>query len=129
MNDQMNDLLCQTCGKPNFYTCGCYDRCVCGHDRRSHLPEGACSLIDCRCVPHFRLPADESLAQLVARDHKIGALQQELDAVNECPMIYCPYQKRVVELSAQVADLTARLQTFEEEKDPKILARVDTTDG
>lgn len=44
------DLTCSSCGGPDFYACGCYDRCHCGHDRRSHIEyEWTCSHVGCDC--------------------------------------------------------------------------------
>jgi hypothetical protein len=43
-------LRCLTCGAPNFYVCGCYDRCRCDHDRRSHTPSGVCTHVGCDCL-------------------------------------------------------------------------------
>jgi hypothetical protein len=40
---------CANCGALDFYACGCYDRCHCGHDRRSHLPNRTCTHVGCEC--------------------------------------------------------------------------------
>ena len=45
---EQNPRQCANCGAPNFYVCGCYDRCVCGHDQRTHF-QGVCCFIPCGC--------------------------------------------------------------------------------
>lgn len=48
-DQQPTPLTCQTCGAPDFYKCGCYDRCRCDHDRRNHTAQGVCMHTDCDC--------------------------------------------------------------------------------
>lgn len=43
-------IECSTCGAANFQACGCYDRCRCGHDRRSHTARGLCTHVGCPCL-------------------------------------------------------------------------------
>lgn len=43
-------LTCESCGASDVYRCGCYDRCRCDHDRRSHTPHGICTHVGCACT-------------------------------------------------------------------------------
>lgn len=45
----VSKTVCASCGAADFYTCGCYDHCSCGHDRRSHTASGICTRLGCGC--------------------------------------------------------------------------------
>lgn len=45
----VSKTVCENCGAADFYTCGCYDHCSCGHDRRSHTASGICTHLGCGC--------------------------------------------------------------------------------
>lgn len=49
----VSKTVCASCGAADFYACGFYDSCSCGHDRRSHTASGICTHLGCGC--HSRL--------------------------------------------------------------------------
>jgi hypothetical protein len=48
---------CESCGGRDIAQCGCFDRCACGHDRRSHTSAGLCTYVGCECYSGLHGPA------------------------------------------------------------------------